>query len=36
MQKAVPRSVVVNVAAEPHKFSAKLDHLVQDLLVKSF
>jgi len=33
MQKAVPRFVVVNAAAAPHKFSAKLDHLVQDLLV---
>jgi hypothetical protein len=33
MPKVVPRFVVVNAAAAPHKFSAKQDHLVQDLLV---
>ena len=33
MLKVVPRFVVVNAAAVPHKFSAKQDHLVQDLLV---
>jgi hypothetical protein len=33
MPKVVPRFVVVNAAAAPHKFSAKQDLLVQDLLV---
>jgi hypothetical protein len=33
MPKAVRRFVVVSVAAAPHKFSAKRDHLVQDLQV---
>jgi hypothetical protein len=33
MPRAVPRFVVVNAAAAPHKFSAKQDHQDQDLLV---
>jgi hypothetical protein len=35
MQKVVQRFVVDNAAAVHHKFSAKQDHPVQDLLVNS-